>query len=55
MNYCFDIVVTIGGRTPEALVSEVIVLLLAAAGEELFAALDAGLIEDRKMAERRVI
>ncbi len=36
-------VVTVSGRTPAALASEVIVLLLGAAGEELFAGLDAGL------------
>ena len=48
-------VLTIGGRTPEALVCEVMVLLLAAAGEELFAALDAGLFEECEMAEPRVM
>lgn len=36
-------VVTVSGRTPAALAAEVIVLLLGAAGEELFAVLDAGL------------
>ena len=48
-------VLPIGSRTSEALVSEVIFLLLEAAGEELFAALDAGLMEDSKMTEPRVI
>ena len=47
--------IVIGDRTSEALVSGVIFLLLDAAGEELFAALDAGLMEDSKMAEPRVI
>ena len=36
-------VVRVSGRPPAALASEVIVLLLGAAGEELFAGLDAGL------------
>ncbi len=36
-------VVPVNGRAPAALASEAVVLLLGAAGEELFAALDAGL------------